>query len=216
MFCPKCGNEINEGYEYCEKCGNKIVINNNQSNDIDINIARANAYKAKKKERLTNIIILSVLGIIIVACLSVYFIYCHGKDFRNVNWGMTAKEVIEIEDNLPLDTSNRDNVLYKIKDFDLINNCEVGLVYTFKNDSLKIASVMVNRNDYTIDEILHIYERKYGDYKLKKDGDEDIYVWEKHRYKIVMLENYYSKENEYYTFIAYIDPKSDYFELFNK
>jgi hypothetical protein len=70
MFCPNCGKEIKEGYEFCMGCGSKIERSDMEPTEPLF----SGAHKASRKSKKTMIIIGTIsLAIVTVATVAYFF-----------------------------------------------------------------------------------------------------------------------------------------------
>lgn len=187
MFCPKCGNEIEEEYEFCMKCGNKIETKGKLNNEQDgVIVEKAEGTNAKKKNKKKIILITAISVLIIALGLCIYFVFFNGHDFRNADWGMTLEEVKKSE-TAEIFGSGEGYISYIAKDFKINEKDEkAALTYKFKNNSLKSASVLLYGDEYSLNDVLSIYEKKYGKYTHTTIDGSDVYIWKTHRFNIMI------------------------------
>ena len=77
MFCPKCGNELNEEAVFCAKCGAKIssagvsasTNNSRKNNGINTgdNVPRSSVTKKPKKVAVMSLVIVIISGVFFIA-----------------------------------------------------------------------------------------------------------------------------------------------------
>ena len=95
MYCPKCGDQIQDGFEYCMKCGTKIKINQ------EINVINNEQIAIQKKSHKLKIILPVVSALCIILFIFLYntvFNKNNSDCFLGIPWGITEEELEEKKD----------------------------------------------------------------------------------------------------------------------
>ena len=106
MFCPKCGNEVQEGQAFCPNCGNNLNPNvasvPNQPFEKETGTGTNDINKIKDNKRLLIPIIGGVVALIIII---VIIVSCTGsgakgaiKDWIDAVANADAKKFLEVDD----------------------------------------------------------------------------------------------------------------------
>ena len=94
MFCPKCGNKVEENAVFCNNCGNNLQEVNNfleEDNTVSQSIASENNNKNKSNIKL----IVLVIVVIVTISLILLFVFKNNKKKTNVE-DKNQKEVKEV------------------------------------------------------------------------------------------------------------------------
>jgi len=79
MFCPKCGNKLDQDDVFCMKCGSKVdSVNENSSNNAIINSSQnkeQNTIMLNGKHQNKNILLLIVIGLLIFIFVMMLFVF---------------------------------------------------------------------------------------------------------------------------------------------
>lgn len=167
-------------------------------------------------------LIILILGLLLIVFVS--FASEEQMDFRNTKWGMSMKEVKEIE-TLKLMKSTSSTLIYQTR----ISGLDCFLVYGFHEDRLYTGTYIfqvehLNYNKYIDDfmKLKELLEEKYGKYEgVVVFGDPDINLdkgiavgmgylkfhsmWELENTRIYL--ELYGENLEFDLFISYINPE---------
>jgi hypothetical protein len=180
MFCPKCGSEIPEGYEFCMKCGTKAVLEQ-PSNEV-----------TKVDDKSKKFLPFLIIGIVVVA--AILFIITSGGSaaekkglFKGVEWESdTATAMKKLNKALPkIDFKESDNGIIGIdEEYKGKEGVSLGYMLTFKGSGKTLSEVSLiytvsDDSKYTSDDVYEDAVKEYTKLYGKPDTDKGYQVeWE--------------------------------------
>ncbi len=183
MYCKNCGIELNSDGT-CPNC-----ILGKTENDMLLD-----RWHGLKKYKIGLILLL-----VIIVVSSLFMIFMNNKDFGDASWGMSQKEVMDMEKkrgNLQYETNTfgtQDRLTYA--NVNIEGWSEGKVEYGFKNDKLVTGIYRLDFSTLEVytrakDELVGVLDQKYGistEHKGVSADDKALYRnWENNRTQIIM------------------------------
>lgn len=145
MFCPKCGNSLNEGAEFCPMCGTRIARKENVESVITMTDSGNN--KSEKKSKKKWLIIVGIVALLSIV-VSIKVSYDNAKKNRVATFQLEGY-TITVPDGYKVTHSEKEVLVLNNEEgygitFNIFRNTENVTVDSIRQNAKQIAGNIYN------------------------------------------------------------------------